>query len=77
MPVVYTREIMPVSKDHIPTPEIADQLPHLRRLATEIPPLLDCDIALLLGTNVRKVFEPLDVFQSISDGPFAQLSILG
>ena len=78
LPAVYTREVMPASRDHIPTPEMTQKWPHLRKLYNEIPPKLDVDIALLLGVKVRKVLEPIDVVRSsTSKGPFGQRSVLG
>ncbi len=78
LPALFTRNIMPADRDHVPTPTMTRRWPHLQRLENEIPPLQNCDIALLLGFNVPKVLEPIDVIpSSSSDGPFGQRTILG
>ena len=78
LPEIFTREIMPANRDHVPTSEMTRRWSHLKKLEAEIPPLLDCDIALLLGTNVPNVLDPIGYISSkSSDGPFGQRSILG
>ena len=77
LPEVYTRGIMPGNRSHIPTPEMANKWPHLQSISSKIPQIQNADIALLLGLNVRKVLEPLEVISSKSHGPFGQRSILG
>ena len=77
LPTVYTREIIPANQEHIPTPEMTRRWPHLSRLFSKIPPLQDAEVALLLGTDVSRVLEPLEVIPSSSGGPFGQRTVLG
>ena len=79
LPALFTRDIIPASRSHIPSPETTRKWPHLRKLKKkEIPKLQDCTIALLLGTSVHKALEP-DGFIRSSDlnGPFAIKTVLG
>ena len=78
LPALFTRDIMPASRSHIPSPETTRKWPHLQKLEKEIPELQNCTIALLLGTNVYKVLEPDDFIPSgDSNGPFAIRTDLG
>ncbi|KAJ8041407.1 hypothetical protein HOLleu_12215 [Holothuria leucospilota] len=43
LPVTYTRDIIPLDKSHIPTCETAENWDHLSTIASEMPPLLDCE----------------------------------
>lgn len=42
VPVVYTRDFIPVNRSHIPTPDTARAWPHLKHLAKHTAPPLDC-----------------------------------
>ena len=77
LPVVYTHESIPVSRDAIPTPEMAASWPHLQCIESELMPKSDCDIGLLLGYDCPKVLVPRDVIPPENDGPFAQRTDLG
>ena len=78
LPTLFTRDIMPANRDHIPVPEMTRKWPHLRKLETKISPLQDCDVALLLGINAFEVLDPKTIIRSKSmDGPFGQQSVLG
>ena len=78
LPALFTRDIMPASRSHIPSPETTRKWPHLQKLETEIPELQNCTIALLLGTNAYKVLEPDGFIPSgDSNGPFAIKTDLG
>ena len=77
LPDVYTRQIMPVNRDHIPTRELAEKWPHLDPMLHDIPPLLDCEVGLLIGYNCSRALLPRDVIAPENDGPFAQRTDLG
>ena len=78
IPSTFTRDIMPAHRDHIPTPDTARKWSHLQVIASDIAPLQECDIALLIGFNVPKALEPVNVIPSnTSRGPFAQKTVLG
>ena len=49
LPSVYSRDVIPVNRDHIPTPEVAKSWPHLMELADELMPLESCDCGVLIG----------------------------
>ena len=64
LPTLFTRDIMPANRDHIPVPEMTRKWPHLRKLETKISPLQDCDVALLLGINAFEVLDPKTIIRS-------------
>ena len=49
LPCSYSKNCIPVNREHIPTCETAKQWNHLRTIATKIPPLLECEVGLLIG----------------------------
>ena len=77
LPVMYSRQIMPANRLHIPTPEIARRLPHLQPLADELLPLQNCEIGLLIGYNCARELTPRNVIAPDDDGPYAQRTDLG
>lgn len=48
-------------KSHIPTNATALQWPHLQHLTTELPPLQDCEVGLLIGYDCPSALAPLEV----------------
>ncbi|XP_064632518.1 uncharacterized protein LOC135490878 [Lineus longissimus] len=78
LPPVFSRDIMPASRCHIPTPETALKWPHLQDLAGKLHPLQNCDVRLLIGYNCSQALLPREVVSS-PDGekPFAQRTDLG
>ena len=77
IPRCYTRSIMPADRDHIPTPKIAKDWPHLSEMANELQPQLDIPIGLLIGYDCSKALEPQSVIPSVGNGPFAIDTVLG
>lgn len=73
----YTREHIPVDHAHIPTNDTAKNWSHLRNLSNEIPPLLDCDVGLLIGYNCSQALAPREVITGNDDEPFAIQTDLG
>ncbi len=73
----YTRDFIPVDKSHIPTKTTAQQWPHLKHLATELPPLQDYEVGLLIGYNCPSALAPLEVITGGENEPFAQRTTLG
>jgi hypothetical protein len=57
LPATYTREFIPLDGEHIPTCQTAKAWFHLASIASEMPPLLDCSVGLLIGYNSRR-FSP-------------------
>ena len=77
LPPVYTREFIPVNRSHIPTSETASQWPHLERLADKLPPMLNCEVGLLIGYNCQQALLPREVLSGKGNQPYAQLTDLG
>ena len=77
IPLAYTRDIMPMDRSHIPTSATAMEWPHLQHIAHELPPLMDCDVGLLIGYNCPQALTPREVIAHESHGPFGQRTDLG
>ncbi|XP_059930142.1 filamin-A-interacting protein 1-like [Gadus macrocephalus] len=65
---------MPVHKGNIPHQNDINQWHHLKNIHL---PELDCEIELLIGSDVPKALEPLQVIRSVGDGPYAVKTMLG
>ncbi len=74
LPRAYTQESMPVNRGNIPTERDIEQWSHLKDIHL---PQIDAGIELLIGTNVPKALEPLEVVCSVNDGPYAIHTLLG
>ncbi|XP_024119462.2 uncharacterized protein LOC112140681 [Oryzias melastigma] len=77
LPPIFTREFIPANKLHIPTSETALKWPHLEKLADSIPPLLKCEVGLLIGYNCQQALLPREVLSGAENQPYAQLTDLG
>ena len=78
LPPSYTRDVMPVNSDHIPTPDTAQQWPHLRSLVPQLRPLQDCEVGLLIGYNCPQALVPREVIPDPhNQGPYGQRTDLG
>ena len=49
--LVYIRDFIPLDIRHITTCNTARRWSHLSSIATEMPPLLDCEVGLLIGST--------------------------
>ena len=74
LPVMYTKDRMPVTRGHIPTTEDIGKWPHLSDI---VLPAVDSDIGLLLGNNVTDVCAPLEVRTGPLGSPHLTRSLLG
>ncbi|XP_028312818.1 uncharacterized protein LOC114469473 isoform X2 [Gouania willdenowi] len=74
LPEVYAQDNIPVTKDNIPHQEDIISWPHLKEVKL---PTIEAEIGLLIGANVPKAMEPLQVVNSVDDGPYAVRTILG
>lgn len=74
LPVVYTQQEMPVTKDNIIRKEDLSQWPYLQKVNL---PFIDAKVELLIGSNAHKVMEPWEVINSEQGGPFAIRTHLG
>lgn len=77
LPVTFSREIVPPNRSHIPTPKMASQWPHLEHIASEIPPLLNYEIGLLIGYNRPRTLYQIEVIPPVGNGPYAQKTHIG
>lgn len=71
---VYSQKDIPVSKDNIPRQGDVDCWPHLKEVRI---PTVQAEVGLLIGANVPKAMEPLQVVNSVDNGPYAVRTILG
>lgn len=74
LPKVYTQESMPVHKGNITTPGDIEGWAHLKHITL---PQINAGIELLIGTNIPKALEPLEVVCSVDGGPYAVRTRLG
>lgn len=77
LPPVYTRDFIPANRTHIPTNETAEAWPHLVHLQSEIAPLQDCDVGLLIGYDCSQALLPREVVSGKENEPYAQRTDLG
>ena len=73
----YTRDSIPLDREHIPTCETAKKWDHFKSITVEIPPLLDIDIGLLIGYNCSNALIPREVIAGESNEPYAVKTDLG
>ncbi|XP_061887367.1 uncharacterized protein LOC133638596 [Entelurus aequoreus] len=69
LPPVFTREFIPVNRSHILTSETALKWPHLEKLADKLPPMLECEVGLLIGYNCQQALLPREVLAGKENQP--------
>ncbi|KAJ0002709.1 hypothetical protein NQD34_007858 [Periophthalmus magnuspinnatus] len=74
LPKAYTQLSIPVHRANIPTNQDLTKWPYLRHLSL---PQIEAGIELLIGTNVPRAMEPMDVIHSEKNGPYAVRTVLG
>ena len=74
LPVVFSQESMPVSRDQVPSQEDLNRWTYLSHIAV---PALDAEVGILIGNNVPKATEPWEVVNSLGDGPYEVRFLLG
>ena len=77
LPPTYTRDSIPLDREHIPTCETAKKWDHFKSITVEIPPLLDIDIGLLIGYNCSNALVPREVIAGENNEPYAVKTDLG
>uniref|UniRef100_A0A1A8V575 DUF5641 domain-containing protein n=1 Tax=Nothobranchius furzeri TaxID=105023 RepID=A0A1A8V575_NOTFU len=77
LPPAYTKDCIPVNRDHIPTCETAKKWNHLSKIVEEMPPLQDCEVGLLIGYNCARAMAPRDVISGRNEEPYAVRTDLG
>ena len=69
----HTQKSMPVHRGNIPRQKDLQRWPYLRHVPL---PEIDSEIELLIGLDVAKALEPLQVIRCVDDGPYAVKTIL-
>ncbi|KAI2646413.1 Pro-Pol polyprotein [Labeo rohita] len=77
LPPAYTKDCIPGNREHIPTHNTARSWPHLRAIAEKVPPLLSCEIGLLIGYNCPRALTPRQVLTGKDSEPYAICTDLG
>ena len=77
LPPTYTQECIPLDRAHIPTCETAKRWSHLSNIALEMPPLLSCDVGLLIGYNCSAALAPRQTVIGNENQPYAVKTDLG
>lgn len=77
LPPSYTKDCIPMNRDNIPTHQTAKQWPHLTAITDQIPPLLSCDVGLLIGYNCPRAIKPRQMIDGADNEPYAVLTDLG
>ncbi|KAJ8038907.1 hypothetical protein HOLleu_16467 [Holothuria leucospilota] len=77
LPIAFTRYAIPVNASHIPSPDTAQNWPHLQGIAKELMPVSQLEVGLLIGYNCPRALIPRKVIPPSRDGPYAQLTDLG
>ena len=78
LPKAYARDSIPSRKDQIPTPEIADRWPHLKKIKERISPLkVSLSVGVLIGSNCPMAIKPREIVAGRSEDPYAVRTLLG
>ena len=74
----YARDSIPLRKDQIPTPEIADRWPHLKKIKQKISPLNhSLNVGVLIGSNCPTTIKPREIVAGRSEDPYAVRTLIG
>lgn len=74
LPNVYTKEFMPVTKEHIPTQDEIQKWPHLASIPI---PQIHAEIGIMIGNNVPDAYTPFDLVTGPHGSPHATRTRLG
>ena len=77
LPPTYTQNSIPLDREHIPTRDTAMAWNHLKAIATEMPPLMDCEVGLLIGYNCSAALAPRQFIVGEIGEPYAIKTDLG
>lgn len=78
LPSTYTRSSIPASETLIPKPETVKQWPHLKDIASQIPPYDDSiEVGLLIGFNCSAALIPKAIKAASDEDPYAVKTNLG
>lgn len=74
LPEVFSQKDIPVTKDNIPCQEDVNKWHYLKDVTL---PVIEAEVGLLIGANVPKAMEPLQVINSQNNGPYAVRTLSG
>ena len=74
LPTVFSVTKLPVSKEDIPRQSDVDRWPYLHGITT---PEVDAEVSLLIGNDVPKALQPIEIRGSDDEGPYAVRTALG
>lgn len=78
LPKLYSRSSIPFRRNQIPTPEVAHEWPHLKKIAEKLHPYQSgIDVGLLIGCNCPRAMKPREVILGKGDDPYAVRTLLG
>ena len=78
LPTLIECNLIPNNREEIPTPEAATHYPHLKAIASKIPPLdPTAEILMLLGRDMIRAHKVRDQCNGPHNAPFAQRLDLG
>lgn len=67
----YTKDYIPANRENIPTRETAKRWSHFSQIIDEVPPLLNCEVGLLIGYNCPRALAPRQTILGRDDEPYA------
>ncbi|KAK0135648.1 hypothetical protein N1851_028511 [Merluccius polli] len=71
---LFVQQTMPVDRSNIPGQRDLEKWPPLKYVCL---PEIDANVELLIGINVPRALEPLEVIRSTDGGPYAVKTVLG
>ena len=78
LPKTYSRPILPVDEEEVPTPRKVEQWKYLDKIHQFLPSdKVKIEIGVLIGGNCPKALEPVEMIPSQGNGPYALRTILG
>ncbi|XP_071963839.1 uncharacterized protein [Antedon mediterranea] len=78
LPAAYTRDSIPVSRHQIPTPNSVNGWQHLQKIKSDLSPLLNIEVGLIIGHNCSSALMPREVVRGNHDeDPYAIKTLLG
>lgn len=78
LPKSYSRSSIPFRRNQIPTPQVANEWPHLMKIADKLYPYQSgTDVGLLIGCNCPRAIKPREIILGKGDDPYAVRTLLG
>ncbi len=80
LPMVFEHGEIPVKRESIPSPAMAKLWPHLEDISSELMPVQDCRVGILIGYNCPWLLTPREVIpapDNYPEAPFMVRTALG